>query len=144
MASRRKRSGIPGRPSALVCLQAALLAWSLERPAESLGQEPSPGNVQPGGADRPVDAKALTTVNAIREIKHGEIRPARFQARRTGVLNADRSYLAQAQSAATLPEGPYVFLDVEDTGCGKDGATRSRMFEPFFDGVVARSSVVRR
>ena len=31
-----------------------------------------------------------------------------------------------------MPEGPCAILEVSDTGCGIDPATRERMFEPFF------------
>ncbi len=31
-----------------------------------------------------------------------------------------------------LAPGPYVFIEVSDTGCGMDEATRSKVFEPFF------------
>jgi PAS domain S-box-containing protein len=31
-----------------------------------------------------------------------------------------------------LTPGPYVHLQVKDTGCGMDSATKSRIFEPFF------------
>jgi signal transduction histidine kinase len=35
-------------------------------------------------------------------------------------------------AAEELEAGHYVFLQVRDSGCGMDEATRSRMFEPFF------------
>ncbi|MCC6489352.1 MAG: response regulator, partial [Candidatus Hydrogenedentes bacterium] len=33
---------------------------------------------------------------------------------------------------STLPEGPYVALEISDSGCGMDPDTLSRIFEPFF------------
>jgi PAS domain S-box-containing protein len=34
--------------------------------------------------------------------------------------------------APDLPDGPYVCLEVEDTGCGMDPDTLSKIFDPFF------------
>jgi PAS domain S-box-containing protein len=51
---------------------------------------------------------------------------------RTGVVQADRAYLASAHGREDLPEGPYAYLEVADTGCGMDEATLARAFEPFF------------
>ena len=51
---------------------------------------------------------------------------------RTGVLWADATLLATAVHAPELPEGEYVSLEVEDTGCGMSPETLSRIFDPFF------------
>lgn len=51
---------------------------------------------------------------------------------RTGVLDLERSRLARAELGAHLAPGPYVFLEVSDTGCGMDAATRARLFMPFY------------
>lgn len=50
----------------------------------------------------------------------------------TGVMHCDRSYLAETYLDEELKEGPYVFLEVADSGCGMSEAIRSRIFDPFF------------
>ena len=56
----------------------------------------------------------------------------------TGVMACDSQYLAAANRANNpgldepLPEGPYVYIEVADNGCGMDPATREKLFEPFF------------
>jgi PAS domain S-box-containing protein len=50
----------------------------------------------------------------------------------TGSITADAAYLADICLDTPLPEGPYVYLEVSDTGCGLDAATRDRIFDPFF------------
>ncbi|HYC70175.1 MAG TPA: CHASE domain-containing protein [Opitutaceae bacterium] len=51
---------------------------------------------------------------------------------RTGRVRATAAELAQGIGRPELPEGDYVFLEVQDTGCGMDAATQARIFEPFF------------
>ena len=49
-----------------------------------------------------------------------------------GILEADRAYLANAEGGAGLPEGPYVYLEVSDTGSGMDEAAQARLYDPAF------------
>ena len=50
----------------------------------------------------------------------------------TGVMHADRAYLAETHLAPGIPEGRYVFLEVSDNGAGMTAATKARIFDPFF------------
>jgi len=56
----------------------------------------------------------------------------------TGVMDCDLDYLNQGLETARLlqddplPEGPYVFMEVADTGCGMDQAILAKLFDPFF------------
>lgn len=50
----------------------------------------------------------------------------------TGFLHATREYLSQMYLDEQLPEGDYVFLQVEDTGSGMDQETLTKIFDPFF------------
>ncbi len=50
----------------------------------------------------------------------------------TGLIHADRAYLAGAVAGPDLPVGDYTFLEVADTGCGMSAATLAKVFDPFF------------
>ncbi len=51
---------------------------------------------------------------------------------RTGLMDVDEDYLAGTWAGDERSPGPYVWVEVRDTGCGMDAETRRRMFDPFF------------
>ncbi len=51
---------------------------------------------------------------------------------RTSVMECDKDYLASISLNEFIEEGIFVFLEVIDTGCGMDGDTILKVFDPFF------------
>ncbi|WP_239031681.1 hybrid sensor histidine kinase/response regulator [Geomonas diazotrophica] len=51
---------------------------------------------------------------------------------RSGFRHFDEQYLKGAWSEKEIKEGDFLFLQVEDDGCGMDDGTLSRIFDPFF------------
>ena len=50
----------------------------------------------------------------------------------TGAMECDRAYLRESYLDDDLPDGIYVYVEIADTGCGMDAATREKIFDPFF------------
>jgi PAS domain S-box-containing protein len=50
----------------------------------------------------------------------------------TGVMQCSADYLGGSRLIEPPAPGPFVFLEVADTGCGMDAETLGRIFDPFF------------
>jgi len=70
---------------------------------------------------------------------------------RTGLAHLGAADFASMDVAAECEAGDFVFLEVEDSGCGMDAETRSHIFDPFFStkesgsglGLAALLGIVR-
>ncbi len=70
---------------------------------------------------------------------------------RTGVKSMDAAAIAGLKAAEAMVPGRFLWLEVEDEGCGMDDATQARVFDPFFTtkftgrglGLAAMQGIVR-
>jgi PAS domain S-box-containing protein len=87
----------------------------------------------------------ITNANESLEDKPGEINV------RTGMCHVDHVYLKECAADPEVKPGAFVYVEVQDTGCGMDATTRARIFEPFFTtkfagrglGLAATLGIVR-
>jgi two-component system, cell cycle sensor histidine kinase and response regulator CckA len=50
----------------------------------------------------------------------------------TGSADCDETYLSKSRLSEKPSPGPFVYLEVSDTGCGMNEETLQRLFDPFF------------
>ncbi len=50
----------------------------------------------------------------------------------TGAMECDHDFLNSTWLRQDLPAGTYVFIEVQDTGCGMTAEVQQRLFDPFF------------
>jgi CheY-like chemotaxis protein len=51
---------------------------------------------------------------------------------RTGIMQDDLGDRSGAYVHEDLSDGPYVYLEISDSGCGMNATTRRQIFDPFF------------
>jgi PAS domain S-box-containing protein len=110
---------------------------------ESDGQ-PARVEADPGQMEQLLAHLVKNAVEAIGD-SAGEVR---LRVRREQL---DRTTAHRLYAQENLAAGPYVRLEVEDTGAGMDGAVMARVFEPFFStkflgrglGLAAAQGIVR-
>ena len=75
---------------------------------------------------RQIIMNLITNASEALEDKNGTIMLS------TGVMDPGKQLPGDISSNEDLRQGPYVYLDVTDTGVGMDEETKEKMFDPFF------------